>query len=436
VGGGYTNTAKGYASTIPGGYWNIANGSYSFAAGRRARANHTGSFVWADSQNADFASAANNQFLIRASGGVGINTNNLGAYGLRVASSVAIDGNLNMGYDGSSGRIMYMHDPVDAKDAATKQYVDNKVSSSVNALDKLIHNFVVATGESVTAGDVVVFVNETVRNGYKDRLGLEYVFNGDGTDYISSAAISSDKFVVAYRDIDNFSYGTAVIGTVSGTTIAYGSEYVFNDAGTYDISVSALSTDKFVVAYEDSGNSGYGTAVIGTVSDNTITYGSEYVFNSANIGFISVIALSSDKFTVAYKDEGNSSYGTVIIGTVSGNTITYSSEYFFNSASTGYISPTTLSSNKFAVAYQDADNSNYGTSVIGEAGIPIGIANASASSGASVPVVIQGVSSSHSGLIPGQSYYHQLDGGLDAIGTDTRIGLAISSTELLLDIER
>jgi hypothetical protein len=60
---------------VPGGYYNTASGNYSFAAGRRAKANHTGTFVWADSTNADFASTGANQFLIRAAGGVGIGTN-------------------------------------------------------------------------------------------------------------------------------------------------------------------------------------------------------------------------------------------------------------------------------------------------------------------------------------------------------------------------
>ena len=39
---------------------------HSFAAGNRAKALHTGSFVWADSTYADFASTAANQFLVRA----------------------------------------------------------------------------------------------------------------------------------------------------------------------------------------------------------------------------------------------------------------------------------------------------------------------------------------------------------------------------------
>ncbi|MDQ6632209.1 MAG: tail fiber domain-containing protein, partial [Verrucomicrobiota bacterium] len=75
IGGGHNNTNTGSYSAIPGGDKNVA-GTNSFAAGHRAKARHSGSFVWADSQNVDFPTTATNQFLIRASGGVGINKNN------------------------------------------------------------------------------------------------------------------------------------------------------------------------------------------------------------------------------------------------------------------------------------------------------------------------------------------------------------------------
>lgn len=76
IGGGQANEAGGAWSTVGGGWRNTAAGDYSFAAGRRAKANHLGSFVWSDSGSLpDFPSTANNQFLIRASGGVGIGTN-------------------------------------------------------------------------------------------------------------------------------------------------------------------------------------------------------------------------------------------------------------------------------------------------------------------------------------------------------------------------
>jgi hypothetical protein len=75
IGGGYGNqiARDSWYGTVAGGHFNFA-ANYAFAAGRRAKANHTGAFVWGDSTDADFASTANNQFLIRASGGVGIGT--------------------------------------------------------------------------------------------------------------------------------------------------------------------------------------------------------------------------------------------------------------------------------------------------------------------------------------------------------------------------
>jgi len=68
IGGGEGHSATGSYATIPGGLNNSA-GAFSLAAGRRAKAVNTGSFVWADSTNADFASTADNQFAIRAANG-------------------------------------------------------------------------------------------------------------------------------------------------------------------------------------------------------------------------------------------------------------------------------------------------------------------------------------------------------------------------------
>ena len=85
VGGGSDNTASGLNAAVPGGALNQAGGEFSLASGRRAKvrdavqsgvpAGDRGTFVWADSTDADFTSTAPNQFLLRAGGGVGINTN-------------------------------------------------------------------------------------------------------------------------------------------------------------------------------------------------------------------------------------------------------------------------------------------------------------------------------------------------------------------------
>ncbi len=71
IGGGSGNAALGRYATIPGGYTNSAT-TYSFAAGYRAKAIHTGCFVWSDMRYADFSSTRSNQFAVRAGGGMWI----------------------------------------------------------------------------------------------------------------------------------------------------------------------------------------------------------------------------------------------------------------------------------------------------------------------------------------------------------------------------
>ena len=75
LGGGYQNSIlpNGQWATIPGGRDNTAT-NYAFAAGRRAKANQQGSFVWADSNDFDFSSTAVNKVRFRCTSGFDIVT--------------------------------------------------------------------------------------------------------------------------------------------------------------------------------------------------------------------------------------------------------------------------------------------------------------------------------------------------------------------------
>ena len=103
-------TASGEGSTAMG-LWNTASGTYSTALGALTEASgigstamgigasaiHDGGFVWSDWSSLDvFASTGNNQFLIRAQGGVGINKNNpanaLDVNGTVAAGNFALSG--------------------------------------------------------------------------------------------------------------------------------------------------------------------------------------------------------------------------------------------------------------------------------------------------------------------------------------------------------
>jgi hypothetical protein len=111
IGGGESNSIglRADHAVVPGGRENVAAGTNSFAAGRNAQALHNGAFVWADSQGSPFASTSNDQFLVRASGGVGIGTTSPAAP-LHVA-------------DGSAGSISPYNNTIAAFESDGNTYV-------------------------------------------------------------------------------------------------------------------------------------------------------------------------------------------------------------------------------------------------------------------------------------------------------------------------
>ncbi len=112
ISGGQQNRATGSYGTIPGGYANEAT-NLAFAAGVAAKAIHDGAWVWADGGagdllSPDFASTRTNQFLVRASGGVGINTNNPQAT-LHVRGNIAADALRAPGAGINTGTFAFTH---------------------------------------------------------------------------------------------------------------------------------------------------------------------------------------------------------------------------------------------------------------------------------------------------------------------------------------
>lgn len=97
IGGGYLNViTNAKFGAVPGGAGNRVEGDYGIAAGFSAQALHDGAFVWGDSTLATFASTGPNQFIVRASGGVGINTT-------APTASLSVSGTTNIGSFGAPG---------------------------------------------------------------------------------------------------------------------------------------------------------------------------------------------------------------------------------------------------------------------------------------------------------------------------------------------
>jgi hypothetical protein len=258
-------------------------------------------------------------------------------------------------------------------------------------------------------------------SGTSISFGTAVVFESAVTSYISATYDSTDnRVVIAYTDSGNSDYGTAIVGTVSGTSISFGAAVVFESAVTSYISATYDSTDnRVVIAYTDSGNSDYGTAIVGTVSGTSISFGTPVVFESASSYFASATYDSTNnRVVIAYRDAGNSNYGTAIVGTVSGTSISFGTAVVFESATTSYISSVYASANnRVVIAYTDVGNSEYGTAIVASPIVNtyptissrnnfLGTAQATVASGTNLNVLLpRAIDYNQTGLTPGSFYY-------------------------------
>jgi microcompartment protein CcmK/EutM len=210
--------------------------------------------------------------------------------------------------------------------------------------------------------------------------------------YSSSSAVGNSKIVLSGKNLSNSSYGTSFVGTISGTTISYGSAVVFSSSSTTDTATSYDSTiDRVVVSYEDSGNTDDGEFVVGTVSGTSISFSSSTTFDSGEVGFMSSAYDSNNKKIVtAYKDAAGAGAGDAVV-----------------------ITAGSLTSN----------NTDF-----------IGITDAAISSAATGTVIVQGgVSATVTGLTANTNYYVQGNGTISAVVSTVPAGRALSSTSILLE---
>jgi hypothetical protein len=205
-------------------------------------------------------------------------------------------------------------------------------------------------------------------SGTSISFGATATWHANSTSFVDIVYhAAAQKVVIVYYDGDNSGYGTSVVGTVSGTTISFGSTVIFNSANTsYSHIAYDSSAEKVVVAYRTT--SDVGKAQVGTVSGTNISWGTAANYNAGATGPAISCAydINANKTVVAYKDEGNSSYGSAAVGTVSGTDISFGSEVVFETATTDNISVGYDSaSQKVVIAYRDGGNSNYGTAIVG-----------------------------------------------------------------------
>lgn len=227
----------------------------------------------------------------------------------------------------------------------------------------------VASGTLPNGKPVVVNSDGTVSvvSGSDSSAGSPVVFNSATTTMLHRSSVydsSNNKVVIAYKDYGNSQYGAAIVGTISGSVITFGSETVFESASIEHQTITFDdNSNKVVIAYRDGGA---GKAIVGTVSGTSISFGSSTTFESSGIeGVGMTFDTTNNKVVISYADINNNLNGTAVVGTVSGTSISFGTPAVFTSARTDYSSAAFDSSNnKVVISYSDKNNSNYGTVVV------------------------------------------------------------------------
>ena len=201
--------------------------------------------------------------------------------------------------------------------------------------------------------------------------GTPVLFNNAATSYISATYDSANnKVVVVYKNESGSYYGTAAVGTVNGNSISFGIGVPIASAVMDNFSITFdTSTDRVVVSYSDLSDGSKGKVAVGEVSGTSISFGTPVlIYNGAiyttSIGFDS----STDRIVVSY----STGTGRCKVGTVTGgatNSISFGTEVVsFGNLSTSVPSSTVFDStnNRIVIAFHDEDNSDRGTAIVGK----------------------------------------------------------------------
>ena len=247
--------------------------------------------------------------------------------------------------------------------------------SQLSGVESGVVNFV-ASGAIANGATVIIKTDGTVAGvstvPVTESKGsiVNYEPGGSGVQYPSGVSIGNGKVVFAYSDFGNSRHGTAVVGTISGSTITFGTPAVFEANQCDWIGVTHDSnSDKICIAYArtSGGYTRYGRAIVGSVSGTSFTFGSSVQFHGGSTDYVQAKFDSvSNKVIVSFRDS-TAQDGKVAIGNISGNAITFGSDTTFNGSNNCLVvaSAFDIKKNRVLVAFRNSADSNKSYAVVG-----------------------------------------------------------------------
>ncbi len=312
--------------------------------------------------------------------------------------------------------------------------------------DSTNNKVIISFRNSSGSGFSVAAISGTVNAGNNSiSFGSEVSIGGNLFEPTPIYDSTNQKLVLICRNQNN--YGKAYVASVNGDSISFGSEQSWSGtdqasklSGTFD-----STNGKVVIGFRDGGNNSYGTAKVGTVSGNGITFGNGSVFESATTEDHSMVYNSTlQKVVIVYRDNGNSGSGTAVDGTVSGTSISFGTHTVLENDNDKISSAYDSTNDRVVISLRDGGNSNYGTSFVYRsrgsstnltAENYIGIAAEAIANGATGKITtVGGINSGQTGLTTAQTYYVQNNGTLATSAGNPSVvaGTAVSNTKVLV----
>ena len=194
------------------------------------------------------------------------------------------------------------------------------------------------------------------------------VFNSAATSYASTAYGINGTALVAYTDGGNSDKGTAKVASITSQP-TFGSAVIYSDAQTefncvayvpFFSSDSGTQGNKYVVIYETGNDL---KARVGTISGTSVSFGTEVIVDTKYTTAFSMSASwnpDDEVLIVSWEDRQTSgNNGKVAIGTIDGTDISFSGLATFESGNVNYTSQVyDPDTDQTLIAYVDVDDSN------------------------------------------------------------------------------
>jgi len=214
-------------------------------------------------------------------------------------------------------------------------------------------------------GDLVVVNSDGTVSVVESSLVTQSVGTTVRIDYQANSTVSAvydpvnEKVVVVYSG--SSSYGYAAVGTVSGTSISFGTSVVFNSAASYEMYAAYDSGNSKIVIFFADTASRYPAFIVGTVSGTSISFGTKNQVNTTDYVESNSVGIAYDpneSKVFAFFKNGNGNNFEGIGATISGTTVTASSSVILQGAAAYGSAVYAPSASKIVLFYSDQTNSS------------------------------------------------------------------------------